>query len=98
LVSASPTSAADPGTHGNGTIVGYKGRRPDTYAQTSLKEAIEFAVQTDNSIKPMMLDVIANSFYYGTRCPYILQWDPREKYPNGYKEMYERDSIDPITV
>lgn len=92
-----------PDTHGKGTIVGYNGRQPDTYAQTNLKDAATIAASADESAKPMLLGAIVNSFYDGVRCPYVVQWDPRKdgpewlaKYPNGYKDVYERDSIKPI--
>ena len=92
-----------PGTHGKGTIVGYNGIEPNGYAQTNLKEATQIAGSVeDTALKASLLGGIVNSFYDKTRCPYIVQWDPRNddseiarKYPNGYKDVYG-DECKPI--
>lgn len=92
-----------PNTHGKGTIVAYNGVKADSYGQSNLRSAAEIIGQADDSVKAALFDGLVNSFYDGTRCPYVVQWDPRpegtdwhKKYPNGYKDVYEPDSIRPI--
>lgn len=90
-----------PNTHGKGTIVAYNGVKPNTYVQTNMKDAVALVGQVaDPEVKIAMLGGIANGFYDGARCPYVVQWDPRtddsdiaKKYPEGYKDVYEHDSV-----
>lgn len=91
----------DPGTHGKGTIIGYNGVQPSRYLQTNFKDAVEMADKVG------LLDGLVNSMYDGQRCPYIVQFDPRPdggdeldakvraKYPRGYRDVYEVDSVRP---
>jgi hypothetical protein len=94
------------GTHGKGTIIEYNGIQPDTYAQQNPLEAAQMvmaAAGADATLRSQLAGGLVNSFYDGTRCPYVVQWDPRnddseigKKYPNGYKDVYELASINPI--
>jgi hypothetical protein len=88
-------------THGKGTIVAYNGIEPDNYAQTNPKDAADAvgSIQ-DPALKAQMMGAVVNSFYDGKRCPYVVHWDPRnddseigKKYPNGYRDVYEPDSV-----
>jgi hypothetical protein len=90
-----------PSTHGKGTIVDYNGIKPNEYVEANPRQAVE-AVNTieDSLLKGALLDTVVNSFYHGGRCPYVVHWDPRKddsdigkKYPNGYRDVYEPDSI-----
>jgi hypothetical protein len=90
-----------PSTHGKGTIVAYNNIKPNEYAEANPAEAAR-AVDSikDPQLKGAMLGAVVNSFYHGGRCPYVVQWDPRnddsdigKKYPNGYKDVYEPDSV-----
>lgn len=91
-----------PGTHGQGTIVEYNGIKPDSYAAKNPAKAAGLIAEcfSDPALKAVMLTGITDAFYDSTRCPYVVQWDPRnddsdiaKKYPNGYKDVYEPDSI-----
>jgi len=91
-----------PNTHGKGTIVAYNGVKPDSYAAKKPVEAANMVANcfSDPKIKEAMLGALTHSFYDGTRCPYVVHWDPRnddseigKKYPQGYKDVYEPDSI-----
>jgi hypothetical protein len=92
-----------PGTHGKGTIVEYNGIKPDTYAQQNPVQAAQMIVAAagaDSTLRSQLAGALVDSFYDGTRCPYVVQWDPRnddsdigKKYPKGYKDVYEPDSI-----
>lgn len=77
-------------THGKGTIVAYNGIEPNNYLNEKPKDAIELAGQAG------LLSGLIGSFYDKTRCPYVVHWDPSERYPNGYKDVYEPESINAI--
>lgn len=92
-------------THGKGTIVAYNGIKPDSYAAKNPVKAAGIVAEcfSDPAIKGAMLGALTHSFYDGTRCPYVILWDPRNdgseialKYPNGYKDVYEPGSIEVI--
>lgn len=82
-------------THGKGTIVAYNGIEPNRYLQTNFKDAVEMAGEVG------MLDALVSSAYDKYRCPYVVRFDinPRkaDKYPRGYKDVYEHDSVHPLT-
>jgi hypothetical protein len=93
-----------PGTHGKGTIVAYNGVKADDYAKTHLKDAAGMVGAVESPLREQLLGAMVDSFYDGKRCPYVVQWDPRnddsdigKKYPSGYKDVYEPDSINAIT-
>lgn len=83
-----------PNTHGFGTIVAYNGIEPSSYLQTNFKDAVELAGEAG------LLSGLVNSFYDHTRCPYVVRWDVNparsDKYPRGYKDVYELDSVFPL--
>jgi len=82
-----------PSTHGMGTIVAYNQTNPlSLYTKEHLAEAAEIAA------KGGMMESLVNSAYDGTRCPYVVHWDPCAKYPKGYKDVYERDSLTVIPL
>jgi hypothetical protein len=92
-----------PDTHGKGTIVAYNGVKADEYAKTHLKDATAMVGATASPLKEQLFSAMVDSFYDGTRCPYVVQWDPRtddseiaKKYPQGYKDVYEPGSINAI--
>lgn len=74
--------------HGHGTIVDYNGTQKNKYLEDKPEEAIALAA------KAGMLGAMVSSFYDGERCPYVVHFDPREKYPQGYKDVYEKESIE----
>lgn len=76
-----------PSTHGKGTIVDYNGK-------TKLSD--EQAQKMVESGHPLMVNVVASKLYSGDRCPYVVHWDPSPRYPDGYKDVYESDSVRPI--
>lgn len=76
-----------PYTHGKGKIVAYNEAPPNQYLKSHFQEGVEMAA------KAGLLDGVVDSFYDGERCPYVIQWDPSDKYPQGYKDVYEPDSI-----
>ncbi|BDD79688.1 hypothetical protein [Burkholderia phage FLC9] len=90
-----------PDTHGKGTIVAYNGVKPNAYVEENPGEAVKAVNQVEDPIlKGALLDTVVSSFYHGGRCPYVVHWDPRnddseigKKYPNGYRDVYEPDSI-----
>ena len=93
-----------PGTHGKGTIIAYNGVRPDSYAAKNPQKAAELVTNcfSDSTLKEAMVGALVNSFYHGSRYPYVVQWDPRtddsdiaKKYPQGYKDVYG-DELKPI--
>ncbi len=76
-----------PDTHGTGTIVAYNGAKSSSYLETNFEKAVELASEAG------LLGGLVNSFYSGERCPYVVHWDPSEKYPEGYKDVYEPESL-----
>ena len=92
------------GTHGKGTIVAYNGVKADEYAKNNLRDAVQIVdTAAPSPLKEQLFGAMVDSFYDGTRCPYVVQWDPRMdgseiawKYPKGYKDVYEPDSINAI--
>lgn len=87
-----------PNTWGKGTIVAYNQVEPCSYLQTNFTEAIQMANEAG------LLGGILGMVYDRTRCPYVVQWDirvgdtdfdkeKREKYPRGYRDVYEHDSV-----
>lgn len=87
-----------PGSHGKGTIVAYNGVQPIPYFEERPVEAAEMANRAG------LISVLAVSAYNAVRCPYVVQWDYRqdffdqfphlkEQYPDGYRDVYEPDSI-----
>jgi len=76
-----------PNTHGKGVIVAYNGAQPNSYLEEKPAEAIELAS------KAGLLGGLVSGFYSSARCPYVVHYDPSEKYPQGYKDVYEPDSI-----
>lgn len=99
-----------PSTHGKGTIVGYNQRLTMEYVSSNLGDAVAAVGAVESPTREQMLSAIAGSFYDSTRCPYLVQWDPyvpREDdsaikreiglaYPQGYRDVYEPDSIQAI--
>lgn len=86
-----------PHTHGKGRIVAYNGQRESAYLKEKPAEAIAIAGQAG------LLNALVGGFYSSDRCPYVVQWDPRKddsdiakKYPNGYKDVYERESVNAV--
>jgi hypothetical protein len=81
-------------THGKGTIIAYNGISPNNYMQTNFKEAVEIAA------KAGLIDGLVNGMYDGARCPYVVRFDINSKkvgkYPKGYKDVYERECIQPL--
>jgi hypothetical protein len=92
------------GGHGKGTILAYNGISANNYIKTNFEEAVEMAANAG------LMDALVNSMYDGVRCPYVVQFDPRQphedenkfdielrtKYPRGYKDVYEFDSVFPL--
>jgi hypothetical protein len=89
-----------PNTHGKGTIIGYNGIEPMSYLQSNFKEAVELAASVG------LEGGLINAMYDKNRCPYIVQFDvrvgdsdldieKRNKYPRGYRDTYEVDSVQP---
>lgn len=80
-----------PSTHGKGTVVDYNSRPKNRYVEERPEEAVAMAAQSG------LLDPLVDSFYDAGRCPYVVQWDfnPRyaEDYPQGYRDVYEHDSL-----
>jgi hypothetical protein len=85
-------------THGKGTIIGYNGIEPMDYLRTNFKEAVEMAAGAG------LIGGLVNAMYDKNRCPYIVQFDIRQgddeksvemrtKYPRGYRDVYELDSV-----
>ena len=90
-----------PTTHGKGTIIAYNGVAPSPYLKSNFKEAVELAGDAG------LLGGVVAGMYDGTRCPYVVHFDVargdtdhdremREKYPRGYRDVYERDSVKPL--
>lgn len=86
-----------PSTHGKGTIIGYNGVMPNSYAAKNPAKAASLVAESfsDPGLKNAMLTALTHSFYDGGRYPYIVQWDPRNddseigrKYPEGYRDVY----------
>ena len=40
-----------------------------------------------------LAEALVSSFYDKNRCPYVVHWDPSDRYPEGYKDVYEPDSV-----
>jgi hypothetical protein len=81
-----------PNTHGKGTIVKYNGVKPNEYMNEKPIEAMALAA------KAGLGAALLSSLYDGTRCPYVVHYDPSERYPEGYKDVYEPDSIQVIST
>jgi hypothetical protein len=87
-----------PNTWGKGTIIAYNQVEPSSYLKTNFVDAINMANEAG------MLGGILGMMYDRTRCPYVVQWDirvgdteldeeKRKKYPRGYRDVYEHDSV-----
>ena len=74
--------------HGLGTIVAYNGRVSNDYTATRLdSDVLAQAVQAG------LTDAIVNSFYGADRYPYVVHFDANDKYPEGYKDVYDVDDV-----
>lgn len=92
------------GGHGKGTIVAYNGVSPNNYIRNNFKDAVEMAS------KAGLAEALVTAMYDGQRYPYVVHFDPvvekegessftadiRTKYPRGYKDVYEIDSVFPL--
>lgn len=89
------------GTHGQGRIIGYNGIKPNAYLKENFKDAVNMAAAAG------LLDAVVSSVYDGARCPYLVRWDYRqaffdrhphlkERFPKGYEDVYEPDSINEL--
>ncbi len=82
-------------THGKGTIVAYNGVEPNSYLQSNFKDAVEIAAGAG------LLDAVLSSMYDKNRCPYVVHFDLHpgklDRYPKGYKDVYEHDSVRPLS-
>lgn len=81
-----------PDTHGKGTIIGYNGVQSNTYLKENFKEGVEMAAEAG------LLGAVIASMYSSDRCPYVVKFDPREKYPEGYQDVYEASSINELKL
>ena len=72
--------------HGAGTIVAYNGRAAVSYAAANFgSELVGAAVQAG------LTAAIVDSMYGCDRYPYVVQFEPTERYPAGYKDVYDVD-------
>lgn len=78
-------------THGKGTIIGYNGVSDSTKALEVIASG-ELDSQPD-AVQQLVVKGAICGAYSGSRCPYVVHFDPSEKYPDGYKDVYEVDSV-----
>lgn len=78
--------------HGNGVIVEHNGQAKNTYIEQNLGSPEVAAASMCG-----LMDAIVGSFYSGDRYPYVVQFEPndrlKDKYPNGYKDVYDVDGV-----
>jgi len=76
--------------HGNGEIVAYNGVQPNAYVESNLGSP-----EVAGAVAAGLGEAIVSSFYSGSRYPYVVQFEPSERYkdqyPNGYKDVYDVD-------
>lgn len=72
--------------HGPGTIVAHNGAQRNVYVETNLGTEHMNAVVTHG-----LGAAIVASFYSGDRFPYVVKFDPSERYPEGYQDVYDVD-------
>lgn len=85
-----------PHTHGKGTIVAYNTQEPIAYVEEKLDVAAELVADLKEKTGVDLMPTLITGFYSFERCPYVVHWDPSEKYPEGYKDVYEHESVQPI--
>lgn len=86
-----------PNTHGKGTIVAYNNIKPATQDLASFAKLLEEHDASSSEVKNIIAQGAVVSVYDGVRCPYVVHFDSSERFPEGYKDVYERESINAIT-
>ena len=82
--------------HGKGVIIGYNGQPPVDLDQQL--EQIQ-AIKEDNPDASGILDGVfvggmMNAVYNGDRFPYVVKFEPRKEYPEGYQDVYCNDDLE----
>ena len=72
--------------HGLGTIVAYNGTPKDSYVATHLGSP-----EVAAAAKAGLIDAMVSSMYGSDRFPYVVHFDPSERFPEGYKDVYDVD-------
>lgn len=83
-------------THGSGTIVAYNNISEPSHDLQYVAKMMEEPGTSHPEIQSFLVQSAVAGMLNGQRCPYVVHWDPSEKYPEGYKDVYERESINPI--
>jgi hypothetical protein len=72
--------------HGNGTIVAYNSIQQNTYVEANLGSP-----EVAAAVSAGLGEAIVSSFYSGSRYPYVVQFEPSDRFPTGYKDVYDVD-------
>lgn len=77
--------------HGPGTIQAYNNTPPNNYAAEHL-----CSPHVGMAVTAGLGAAIVSSLYDGGRFPYVIQFDPTEQYPDGYKDVYALDDVEAL--
>jgi hypothetical protein len=72
--------------HGPGTIVAHNGVAPASYAVENLGSP-----EVAAAVGAGLGQAIITSVYSSDRYPYVVHFDPTERFPDGYKDVYDVD-------
>lgn len=72
--------------HGNGTIVAHNGAKRNLYVEENLGSPEVAAASMAG-----LMDAIVSGFYSGCRYPYVVKFEPTERFPDGYQDVYDVD-------
>jgi hypothetical protein len=72
--------------HGNGRIVAYNGVQTNAYVESNLGSP-----EVAAAVGAGLGEAIVSSFYSGSRFPYVVHFDPSDRFPTGYKDVYDVD-------
>jgi len=84
--------------HGRGLIIGYNGQEAaDVDKQFEQLKAVSdennLNEQYTNQLAGVVCKAVAQGVYSSDRYPYIIRYEPSEKWPDGFKECYGEDEV-----
>lgn len=77
--------------HGYGRIVGYNGQK-----RVDIDQQLRWL--SDSNVPAgfpavCLMGGLAAGMYSGDRYPYVVKWDPSEKWPDGYQDVYGPEGL-----
>lgn len=72
--------------HGPGTIVALNSVQPSGYVASNLGKA-----PVNEAVALGLGQAVMASMYSNDRFPYVVHFDPSDRFPDGYKDVYDVD-------